>query len=202
MLGLAALLCVVAMSSLRPSHGFTLIEAMIVVVLVGILAMLAVAGYQRWVRTSYVGEAQDMVSNIRSAEESFASENGTYLDVTKCIGAGCTYPLQHPGSSKTAWGGACGWCTNPTAGWGGLTVTSNAPVTFGYSVIADQAITPAGRGVAVTIGGKALDLTAMSNGAPWFFIEADANISGDATNFTHVYGMSGTNAIFVDGEGN
>ena len=37
---------------------------------------------------------------------------------------------------------------------------------------------------------------------PWFFIEADANISGDATNFTHVYGMSGTNAIFVDGEGN
>ena len=190
------------MSSLRRSLGFTLIEAMIVVAVAGVLAMLAVLAYSHWVRSSFVGEAQYMVSNIRTAEEAFASENGAYLDVTNCIGAGCTYPLQHPSNSKTAWGGACGWCTNPTVGWNGLNVVAAAPVIFGYSVIADQAATPSARGVAVTIGGKALDLTAMSNGAPWYFIEADANISGDNKNFTHVYGMSGTNAIFIDGEGN
>jgi prepilin-type N-terminal cleavage/methylation domain-containing protein len=189
------------MSSYQRSRGFTLIEAMIVVAMVGILALLAVVSYRAWVRSSFVTEAQGMVSNIRTAEEAFASENGVYLDVTNCIGAGCTYPLQHPTSAKTAWGAPCGWCTKPAVGWNGLNVQPAGPVVFGYSVVADQVNPPGARGVAVIVNGTALDLTAMSNGAPWFFIEADANISGDNTNFTHVYGMSGTNVIYVDGAG-
>jgi type IV pilus assembly protein PilA len=179
----------------------TLIEVMIVVVIIGVLAVLAVVGYRRWVRTSYVAEAQDMVSNIRTAEEAFASENGgSYLDVTGCIGAGCTYPLQHPTNQKTAWGGPCGWCNG--SGWNGLAVAPSAPVIFGYSVIADAANPPSARGVSVTVSNGPLNLTAMSNGAPWYFIEADANISGDGVSFTHVYGMSGTNTIYVVGDGN
>ena len=55
---------------------------------------------------------------------------------------------------------------------------------------------------AIKVNGTALDLSAMGNGAPWFFVEADANVSGDGVSYTHVYGMSGTNAIYVDGEGN
>lgn len=180
----------------------TLIEAMIVVVIVGVLALLAVVAYRRWIRTSYVAEAQDMVSNIRTAEEAFISENGAYLDVSGAIGAGHTYPLQTPGASKTAWGGACGWCKNPTSGWNALTVQSSAPVIFGYSVIADQAVAPSARIGTIKVKGQTLNYSAMNNGAPWYFIEADANISGDGASYTHVYGMSGTNAIYVDGEGN
>jgi prepilin-type N-terminal cleavage/methylation domain-containing protein len=190
------------MPSRRRSRGLTLIEAMIVVVIVGILATLAVVAYRRWVRSSYVTEGQFMVSNIRTAEEAFASENGGYLDVSGTLGKGHTYPLQTPGSSMTAWGGPCGWCNNPTAGWTALTVTSNAPVIFGYSVIADQAQPPSARVPAITVNGSALNLSAMNNGAPWYFVEADANVSGDGASYTHIYGMSGTNTIYVDGEGN
>jgi prepilin-type N-terminal cleavage/methylation domain-containing protein len=186
----------------RRSRGFTLIEAMVVVAIVGILAMLAVVAYRRWIRTSYLSEGEDMVSHIRQAEEAFLAENGGYLDVTGCLGAGCSYPAQHPGTMKTAWGGACGWCKNPVTGWNGLTVQSNAPVIFGYSVIADQKVSPATRVGSITVNGKALDYSAMGNGAPWYFVEADANLSGDGLNFTHVYGMSGTNQLYVDGEGN
>jgi prepilin-type N-terminal cleavage/methylation domain-containing protein len=190
------------MASYRRARGFTLIEAMIVVVVIGILALLAVVAYQHWVRTSYVTEAQDVVTNIRTAEEAFISENGTYLDVSGAVGAGHTYPLANPGQSKTAWGGPCGGCIAPgTGNWNGLNVSPGAPVIFGYAVVADQAKSPATRLGTVTVNGKALDMTALSKGAPWYFIEADANISGDGTNFTHVYGMSATNTLYIDGEG-
>ena len=192
----------VMLGSRRHSRGLTLIEMMVVVAIIGILALLAIVGYRRWVRSSYVAEANDVVTNIRSSEESFLAENGAYLDVTGCLGDGCTYPLQHPGSSKTAWGGPCGWCTKPASGWSGLTVHPNAPVIFGYSVIADQATPPSTRVGQKTVNGAAIDMTVMGNGAPWLFVEADANVSGDGVNYTHVYALSGTNKIFVDGEGN
>jgi type IV pilus assembly protein PilA len=180
----------------------TLVEMLIVVAIIGVLAMLAIVGYRRWVRSSYIAEGQDMVSNIRSAEEAFLGENGGYLDVSGCLGDGCTYPLQHPSNVKTAWGGACTWCKNPSSGWGGLTVQASAPVIFGYSVIADQATPPSTRVGSKTANGKAIDMAAMSNGAPWYFVQADANISGDGKSYTHIYAMSGTNTVYVDGDGN
>jgi prepilin-type N-terminal cleavage/methylation domain-containing protein len=189
------------MRSQRRSRGVTLIEAMIVVAIIGILSMLAVVAYRSWIRTSYLTEAQGMVSNIRTAEEAFVAENGGYLDVSGTLGAGHTYPLQTPGSSKTEWGGACGWCTNPTAGWTALAVKPSAPVIFGYSVVADQVQPPSARVGPITVNGNALDYSSMNNGAPWYFIEADANVSGDGVSYMHVYGMSGTNTIYVDGEG-
>jgi type IV pilus assembly protein PilA len=190
------------MVSRRHSRGLTLVEMLIVVAIVGVLAMLAVVGYRRWVRSAFLVEGQDMVSNIRTAEEAFYAENGAYLDVTSNLGVGYTYPLQHPSNVKTAWGGPCGWCTKPATGWNGLAVHPNGPVIFGYSVIADQTTTAGTRVGAKSVNGTTLDLTAMNNGAPWYFVEADANVSGDGVNFTHVYGMSGTNTIYVDGDGN
>jgi prepilin-type N-terminal cleavage/methylation domain-containing protein len=192
------------MRVLRRSRAFTLIEAMIVVAIVGVLAVLAVVAYRRYVRSSHMTEAQNMVANIRSAEEAFLAENGVgYLDVSGQLGAGFTYPLQHPSNNKTAWGGPCGWCKNPTSGWNGLAVTSSAPVIFGYSVIADATQPPSARVPTITIAGQTLNLGNMgANGQPWYFIEADSNVSGDGVSFTHVYGMSGTNRIYIDGEGN
>jgi prepilin-type N-terminal cleavage/methylation domain-containing protein len=186
----------------RRSRGVTIIEAMIVVAIVGVLAMLAIVAYRRWVRSAFLAEGQDMVSNIRTAEESYIAENGVYLDVSGCLGAGCSYPLQAPSNVKTAWGGACSWCKNPATGWNGLTVHPDGPVIFGYSVIADQPTPPSTRVGVKMVNGQAIDMTAMGNGAPWYFVEADANVSGDGTHFTYVYGMSGTNQLFVDGEGN
>jgi prepilin-type N-terminal cleavage/methylation domain-containing protein len=184
----------------RRARGFTLIEAMIVVVIVAVLALLAIVAYRRFVNASRVTEAQDMISNIRTAEENFYAENNTYLDVTGSIGPGTTYPAQNPGTFKTAWGAPCGWCVHQ---WGQLTINPSAPLQFGYSLVADSATTPSGRGVTVTVNGTSIDLSAM-NGRPWYVIEADGDTDGDGK-FVHLFGISApgaSNRVWIDGEGN
>ncbi|HEY8092101.1 MAG TPA: prepilin-type N-terminal cleavage/methylation domain-containing protein [Polyangiaceae bacterium] len=185
----------------RRSRGFTLIEMMITVAVVGVLSLLAVVAYRRWVKSSYITEAQGILSSVRQGEERFAGENGGYLDVTGAVGVGNDYPLQTPTNKVTGWGGSCTWCKTPS-GFNTLGVTANAPVIFGYSVVADSTKTPSSRGVSVTLNGKAFDFSGLVGGAPWYFAEADANTSGDTTSWVHVYALSGTNQMFTDGEGN
>jgi type IV pilus assembly protein PilA len=195
------------MTRSRRSRAFTLIEAMIVVAIVGVLALLAVVGYRRMVRHSMITEGQDMVNSIRTSEQAFYGENGAYLTVTNGLGPPNDYPLATPGASKTSWGAICSTCGNQNA-WLALGVQSNAPVSFGYSAIAGDGVKVIASSLITnkwgppSVNGTALNIAALTNGQPWYFVEADANISGDGTSWTHVYGMSGTNQIYVDGDGN
>ncbi len=184
------------MPVVRRSRAFTLIEAMVVVALVGILAVLASLAYRRWIRSSYLGEAHDMLSNIRSAEEAFRAENSGYLNVSTDLTT--LYPNATPtGNVKTQWGGAG---DNP-AGWAALNVNPNGPVRFGYAVIANNG---AGAALPTTVknNGATVNLGAM-NGQPWFVATAICDIDNDSsTPSTTLVAVSGTNTIFVDSEGN
>ena len=175
--------------------GFTLIEALIVVVLIGVLAVIATVAYRRWVHTSYMTEAQDMVSSIRAAQESFRAENGGYLNVSTGLGPGNDYPLLTPGKSKTGWGGTCTGCVNTTTGWSALNVSSSAPVIFGYSTIASNTNGVAPNNLAYR--GGALDFSSMAT--PWYVVEADGDVDGNGI-FCNVYGLSGTNQIYINNE--
>ena len=188
------------MVALRRRAGFTLIEAMIVVVIIGISATLAVLAYRRWVQTSHLAEAQDLVSHIRSAEDTFRSENGvTYLPVSNALGPGHDYPALTPGAFKTAWGGACTVCAH-TNSWQQLAVQPSGPVMFGYSVLTNPLTDPSATNspppTGIVVNGVTMNLASMQ-GQPWYVIEADGDYFGTGS-FTSLYAFSGNNQVFIN----
>ena len=66
------------MSQLRRSRGFSLIEIMIVVVIIGILAALALPSLQAYLARSKRGSAQLALDGIRKAQAGYFSEHGGY----------------------------------------------------------------------------------------------------------------------------
>ncbi|MDM0009121.1 type IV pilin protein [Variovorax sp. J22G73] len=64
----------------RRNAGFTLIELMIVVVIIGILAAIAVPQYSDYVRRARVSEALGLLAGMRPRMEQFFQDNRTFVD--------------------------------------------------------------------------------------------------------------------------
>jgi len=64
----------------RPNqYGFSLIEMMIVVAIIGLLASIAVPGYQDYVKSGNAAEAPANLANCRVQAEQFFQDNFTYV---------------------------------------------------------------------------------------------------------------------------
>jgi prepilin-type N-terminal cleavage/methylation domain-containing protein len=187
----------------RRDRAFTLIEAMVVVLIVSILSVLAVVGYRRWITASRMTEAQNLVSNIRSAEEAFKSENGGYLQVSiQYAGAASPtptldYPAATPSSFRTTWGAPCpsNICVKSNS-WALLGVQPNAPVVYGYAVVASNLATTTPNDILVN--NKDTPMTGMK-GAPWYVVEADGDPLATGT-YTKIFGLSGNNELFINND--
>jgi type IV pilus assembly protein PilA len=170
---------------------------MIVVIIVGVLATLAVVGYRKLVQASHVSEATGMVQSIRVAQEGYHSETQQYANVS----ANLTdfYPKAPVYQVVTAWGGPC-TCAGGVP-WSALPVHVDGPVTFGYATVAGIPGGPAPP-APVTVNGQPLTFPAAPT-TDWYIISAEADLDGNPTEpaNTHVYGTSWTNQVFVDREG-
>jgi type IV pilus assembly protein PilA len=78
-------------------QGFTLIELMIVVAIIGILAALAVPAYQDYTIRSKVSEGASLASAARTAVDIYFSENGT-LNLPADSVVHASLGLSQPGS--------------------------------------------------------------------------------------------------------
>ena len=69
------------------SRGFTLIELMIVVVIMGILAAFAYPNYTRYIVESRRSDAQIALTQLAAQEEKFFSQCNTYIAVYNAVGS-------------------------------------------------------------------------------------------------------------------
>ena len=137
----------------RSERGFTLIELMIVVAIIGLLAAIAIPNFISYQLKSKTVEAKTNLAGIKTAELTFAADRSCYLSVQNngwpgiipANGAQVPWPAAAAQTSPGA------LCVNPATGapasavgtFGDVGFTPSGHVRYNYHLAATQIRTPA-----------------------------------------------------------
>jgi len=115
----------------KSDQGFTLIELMIVVAIIGILAAIAIPNFIRFQLKSKSSEGKVNLAAIRTAEEGYMAEYGTYVSATASPAA----TAAQLGATKMTFANVDG----AGAGFDQLGWSPEGKVYFQYEVVIDAA---------------------------------------------------------------
>ncbi len=76
------------LNAMRKNKGFTLLELLIVIMIVGILSGLGFSQFTKMVEKSRVAEAKMILGNIRTAQRAYFLDNFTYSTEMTMVGQG------------------------------------------------------------------------------------------------------------------
>ncbi|VTU31421.1 type IV pilin protein [Variovorax sp. RA8] len=79
---------------MRKQHGFTLIELVITIAVVGILAAIALPSYQQYIIRSKRSAAQAQMMDIANRQQQYLLANRVYADKTALQAGGYSLPAE------------------------------------------------------------------------------------------------------------
>jgi type IV pilus assembly protein PilA len=186
------------MKAFRKQEGFTLIELMIVVAIIGILAAIAIPNFLQYQMKSRQSEAKTNLGAIKTSEVSWQGERGCFLTVALAPAvapaAGTKMQPQNWNEAGSAWltptpAAATGWCVG-AAGAGvslgtfanlGFQATGNVLYQYAtgtYLPSHTSCLGPtAAPGALITAETGATDVGPTAGG---FRATAESNLDGDA----------------------
>jgi type IV pilus assembly protein PilA len=169
---------------LKGQKGFTLIELMIVVAIIGILAAIAIPNFLQYQMKSRQSEAKTNLQAIRTSEIGFQAERGCYLGILR-------EGSPNPGGAKsvpTPWGvgaaplppNAFGFCNAGGTFVGtfrNINFVATGSVNYGYAANASAVAVP----IAACTLGPTTEATGVTVAAMTGFVAtAAANLDADA----------------------
>ena len=147
-------------------RGFTLVELLITVAMVGVMSALAMVGYRRYLYSAQSSEAKNVIEMIRGAQEAYKSEMLQYLSVSTNINT--FYPNTAPNDVRYAW--VYPSHADYNTGWKLLSVNPDGPVRFGYACVAG--ITPASSMQTLSAFITPPTIPTLNPGTAWYEIQA------------------------------
>lgn len=145
-------------------QGFSLIELMIVVAIVGILSAIALPSYQSYVQRARTAEAFTFLAEIRQRQESYRAEFGQFCSVSAAPGSGIDSGAWSPatlpaGGTRVVWSGTPG-------DWDHLGASPDSAVRFQYRTTAGAPGTTTG-------------VPGFPGNDFWFVVQARGDLDGD-----------------------
>jgi type IV pilus assembly protein PilE len=113
----------------QTQQGFTLIELMVAVVVVGILSAIAIPNYRSYVQKAERGAAKAAMLNIAQTQERYFTNNGTYLAIA-------APPTAAPAGWQNYSGSSTSVKYNIAVTAGVISPTGSTAITDGYTITA------------------------------------------------------------------
>lgn len=183
------------MNRAQKNRGFTIVELLIVVAIIGILATIAVFAYRRYVAQARKSEVFSMIAAIKSSEEAYKAESSQYLSTT-ASGETDFYPVLGSGGSEPA---LKSWNPNGDGKtlWLALAVSAPKSALYcGYVAVAGDANSFAGAGPR----GRTL-FQNVAPQRPWYYIRAECDFDGNSSVNSQFETTFNNEIVFVDNEG-